>query len=173
MPRLCINCFQTIKEAKSIEFWNKKPEPNQFLPIWSETREHKLWHEKSARRFQVGMHFLPGHSQPDTFINSVCAMESEPFQQHWTNIVRLPVIHMRFVALHSNAKNWRYCPSSPEIADIRYCVITFHPRGRPIWSVKIYKDLYGYWRKQAIISLRHADRKNVQLDHDSLLYAEA
>ena len=63
---------------------------------------------------------------------------------------------------------------SPEIPDIRYCVITFHPRKRPVGSVKIYKDLYEYSRKKANISLRHEDRKKkVQLDHDSLVYTEA
>ena len=40
--------------------------------------------------------------------------------------------------------NYRFKLTSPEIADICYCVITFHPRGQPIGSVKIYKDLYGY-----------------------------
>ena len=43
---------------------------------------------KSARSFQVGVHFDLGHSQSDTFLNSFCAIE------RWTILV----LHMRFLA---------------------------------------------------------------------------
>ena len=37
-----------------------------FFPILSETKEQKREKKKSAKGFQVGVHFHPGHSQADT-----------------------------------------------------------------------------------------------------------
>ena len=49
---------------------------------------------------------------------------------------------------------------SPEIADIRYCVITFHARGRPIWNVKIYKDSIEGKRRLSLLDMQIAKMCN-------------
>ena len=70
-PCSCIKCFQTTKETKWSGFWRgKKTSQNQCLPVFWDTETNK-----TCQRFQVGVHFHPGHSQPDTFMHSFRAIE--------------------------------------------------------------------------------------------------
>ena len=54
--------------------FERKAGKKQFLTVLSETQEQKLEKIRSSS-FQVGVHFVPGNSQPDTFIHSLCAIE--------------------------------------------------------------------------------------------------
>ena len=55
--------------------FERKTSQKQFLPILSEPQDQKL--EQICQKFSswTGGNFHHGHSEPDTFVNSFCAME--------------------------------------------------------------------------------------------------
>ena len=94
------------------------------------------------------------------FVTISVIFDSNRSYNHSTRVVygnRLLNIAIKYrkIPIISPSKNKLSRKQAPQISDAKiiaiklgtfaiYCVITFNPCGRPIGSVKIYKDLYGY-----------------------------
>ena len=112
------------------------------LPIvWASfLRSKQHWWRGGEGRGGGHYHCMIFHGQSNNLLNLKVSQQFRPRLQAFLKANEQTWHDDRVSAYESE----EIMAPSPEIADIRYCVITFHPRGRPTGSVKICKDLYGY-----------------------------